>query len=229
MLASAVAWKNAEQGEGVRRFPFASLGEWLRTQRLWPAKEAPQLAPLVWQPPAGTRDWLRSLRSVAEGPVSEAKPAHGSPAMMRSAGDGDHPYAPVPDLCSAIAFWSGREPGDPADVRLMVILPPDAELTWRMVRGIVRSEVAAKIGRPAVVWPPPSRPIVVSEVHRERFEIVVVGGGPPNGPSAEAAAKEAGGRMCGLIFHYRVPHAAAGDQRGPEDCPSPCRRESGGR
>jgi len=195
MLASAVAWKNAEQGEGVRRFPFASLGEWLRTQRLWPAKEAPQLAPLVWQPPAGTRDWLRSLRSVAEGPVSEAKPAHGSPAMMRSAGDGDHPYAPVPDLCSAIAFWSGREPGDPADVRLMVILPPNAELTWRMVRGIVRSEVAAKIGRPAVVWPPPSRPIVVSEVQRERFEIVVVG--------CE--------RMCGLIFHYRVPHAAAGD------------------
>jgi len=104
-------------------------------------------------------------------------------------GEGGFLYAPVHDLCSAIAFWSGSEPGDPADVVLFIILPPDAELTWRMVRDIVRSEVVAKIGRPAVLWPPRRGPIVVSELHHEVFDVI-----------------SGAGKMCGMIFHYRVPH-----------------------
>jgi hypothetical protein len=90
------------------------------------------------------------------------------------AGSSRSGYALIPDLRSGIAVWPARPgPDDPIDEDAVIVflLPPDAEITWKLVRDTVRTELRQRLGKSATVWPPPSGPVPLREDYPFMFTI----------------------------------------------------------
>lgn len=83
-------------------------------------------------------------------------------------------YALVPDLRSGIAVWpTPADPDGPIadDAVIIFLLPSEAEITWRLVRDTVRTELRQRLGKSATVWPPPSGPVPMREDYPFVFTI----------------------------------------------------------